>query len=83
MSTLKRLWAWAQGWRTMIVAASFASIDVIDVYTGVQYAEPLIPHALMPLWTMLHPIAFAYLRYISTTPLGSREPPIGSSRGGA
>lgn len=78
MNALRRLWAWAQGWRTMIAAFVFGSIDVIQTYTDVTYASPIIPHNLVPWWTMLHPIAFAYLRFISTTPVGSREPPVGT-----
>lgn len=72
MAPIIRLLNWLRGWRTMIIAFVFASIDTLDAVDPTA----IIPDSWKPYWLILHPIAFAYLRFISTTPVGSKEPAI-------
>lgn len=50
-----------KGWRTYFVAAVFATVDFLQV-TDVA---PILPPAVLPYWTVLHPLAFAYLRVLT------------------
>lgn len=72
MKPVVRFSRWIVGWRTMIVAALFGIIDVLDA-TDIA---PILPPAWLPWWTVLHAPVFAYLRFISTTPVGSSEPAV-------
>lgn len=72
LDRIKEFLKWMRGWRTMIVAVILGSIDTLEALD----LAPIIPDKFKPWWMVLHPIIFAYLRFISTTPVGSKEPAV-------